>query len=43
MDEAVGRAADAVGLFVELGIEPVMNQFNRQDTAEGEADEEAGE
>jgi len=43
MDEAVDRAVDAIGLFIELGIEPVMNRFNRQETAEGEADEEVGE
>jgi hypothetical protein len=30
MDKAVSRAADAVALFAESGIEPVMNQFNRR-------------
>ena len=30
MDKAVSRAADAVALFTESGIEPVMNQFNRR-------------
>jgi PTH1 family peptidyl-tRNA hydrolase len=29
--EAVGRAADAVELFVVEGIEPVMNAFNRKE------------
>jgi peptidyl-tRNA hydrolase, PTH1 family len=28
IDEAIGRAADAVELFVAQGIEPVMNRFN---------------
>jgi peptidyl-tRNA hydrolase, PTH1 family len=32
--EAVGRAADAVELFVAEGIEPVMNRFNRKEDAE---------
>ena len=29
--EAIGRAADAVQVFVESGIEQVMNTFNRKD------------
>jgi peptidyl-tRNA hydrolase, PTH1 family len=29
--EAVGRAADAVELFVTDGIAPVMNRFNRKE------------
>ncbi len=32
--EAVGRAADAADLFVEEGIGPVMNRFNRKEDAE---------
>ena len=32
--EAVGRAADAVELFVAEGIGPVMNRFNRKEDAE---------
>ena len=32
--ETVGRAADAVELFVADGIEPVMNRFNRKEDAE---------
>jgi PTH1 family peptidyl-tRNA hydrolase len=32
--EAVGRAADAVELFVTEGIGPVMNGFNRKEDAE---------
>ena len=28
---AIGRAADAVELFVAEGIEPVMNRFNRKE------------
>lgn len=34
MDEAVGRAADAVDIFAELGVEPAMNRFNRAETDE---------
>jgi PTH1 family peptidyl-tRNA hydrolase len=34
VDEAVGRAADAVELFVSDGIEPVMNRFNRREREE---------
>lgn len=36
--EAVGRAADAVELFVTDGIAPVMNRFNRKDDRPGEED-----
>jgi len=32
--EAVGRAADAVELFVAEGIAPVMNRFNRKEDTE---------
>jgi PTH1 family peptidyl-tRNA hydrolase len=32
--EAVGRAADAVELFVAEGIDPVMNRFNRKEHTE---------
>jgi peptidyl-tRNA hydrolase len=32
--EMVGRAADAVALFVAEGIVPVMNRFNRKEDAE---------
>jgi PTH1 family peptidyl-tRNA hydrolase len=31
VDEAVARAADAVGVFVSEGIGPVMNRFNRKE------------
>ena len=34
VDEAVGRAAEAVALFTESGIDSVMNRFNRQDPDE---------
>jgi peptidyl-tRNA hydrolase, PTH1 family len=34
VSEAVGRAADAVELFVAEGIGPVMNRFNRKEDAE---------
>ncbi|MDA1094981.1 MAG: aminoacyl-tRNA hydrolase [Acidobacteria bacterium] len=37
MDEAVERAADAVTQFIELGVEPVMNQFNRSDVRQGDS------
>ena len=39
MDNAVRRAAEAVDLFVDVGIEPVMNRFNRDETMETDADE----
>ena len=39
MAAAVVRAAEAVDLFVETGIEPVMNRFNQRETTEGDADE----
>jgi len=32
--EMVGRAADAVELFIAEGIGPVMNRFNRKEDAE---------
>ena len=35
MDEVVQRAADAVEMFVDAGIGPVMNTFNRQETEKG--------
>ncbi len=41
MDEAVGRAAEAVDLFLDSGIEPVMNRFNEDVT--GSDAEETGE
>jgi PTH1 family peptidyl-tRNA hydrolase len=39
MNEAVGRAADAVEVFTELGVEPVMNRFNRTETDATEVDQ----
>jgi PTH1 family peptidyl-tRNA hydrolase len=39
MDDAVCRAGEAIDLFVDSGIEPVMNRFNRCETAEADADE----
>ena len=39
MDDAVRRAAAAVDLFVDSGIEPVMNRFNRWETTEADTDE----
>ena len=41
MDDAVGRAAEAVDLFLDSGIEAVMNRFNRDPTAA--SDDETGE
>jgi PTH1 family peptidyl-tRNA hydrolase len=41
IDDAIGRVVDAVGLFVEEGIEPVMNRFNRREEEEGPEDETA--
>jgi PTH1 family peptidyl-tRNA hydrolase len=41
IDAAVKLATEAVDLFVEVGIEPMMNRFNRRDTATAdEADDE---
>ncbi len=42
INDAVGSAAEAVDLFVEFGIEPVMNRFNRQETTEA-AEDDTGE
>jgi peptidyl-tRNA hydrolase, PTH1 family len=39
MNEAVERAADAVEVFAELGVEPVMNRFNRTETDATEVDQ----
>ena len=36
MDEIVRRAADAVEMFAEAGIGPVMNAFNRRETEKGD-------
>jgi peptidyl-tRNA hydrolase, PTH1 family len=43
VDDAVGRTADAVELFIEQGIGPVMNRFNRKDKEEGENGEDEKE
>ena len=37
IDEAVGRAADAAVLFVDSGIDEVMNVFNQWETEEPES------
>ena len=39
MDDAVRRAGEAVDLFVDSGIEPVMNRFNQWATTEADTDE----
>ena len=39
IDDAVRRAAEAVDLFVDSGIEPVMNRFNPPDTTGADTDE----
>jgi len=36
MDEIVRRAADAVEMFAEAGIGPVMNAFNRREAEKGD-------
>ena len=36
--EMVGRAADAIELFIAEGIAPVMNRFNRREEAEPQDD-----
>jgi peptidyl-tRNA hydrolase, PTH1 family len=38
--ETVGRAADAVELFIAEGITPMMNRFNRKEEAEQKEDGE---
>ena len=38
IDEAIDRVVEAVELFVEEGIEPVMNRFNRREVEEEEGD-----
>ena len=42
MDDIVRRAADAVEMFAEAGIGPVMNAFNRREAERGE-DEDAAD
>lgn len=42
MDDVVRRAADAVEMFVEAGIGPVMNTFNRREAETGDEDPAAG-
>ncbi len=42
MDDMVRRAADAVEMFVEAGIGPVMNAFNRREAEKDDEDSPAG-
>ena len=42
MDDAVRRASEAVDLFVDSGIDPVMNQYNRWETTGAETDDGTG-
>jgi len=42
MDDMVRRAADAVEMFVEAGIGPVMNEFNRREAEKDDEDSAAG-
>ena len=42
MDDIVRRAADAVEMFAEAGIGPVMNTFNRRDAETDGGDPPAG-
>ena len=42
MDDTVRRAADAVEMFVEAGIGPVMNAFNRREAEKDDDDSAAG-
>ncbi|MDE0829869.1 MAG: aminoacyl-tRNA hydrolase [Vicinamibacterales bacterium] len=39
MNDSVGRAADAVEVFTELGVESVMNRFNRAETDATDVDQ----
>ena len=39
MDDAVRRAGEAVDLFVDAGIEPVMNRYNRWETTAADTDD----
>ena len=41
MDDAVRRAVEAVDLFVDSGIDPVMNRFNGWETTAADTDSEA--
>ena len=43
MNDAVRRAGEAVDLFVDSGIEPVMNRYNRWETTEADPDETGDE
>ena len=43
MNDAVRRAGEAVDLFVDSGIEPVMNRYNRWETTEADPDEKGDE
>lgn len=42
MDDSVRRAADAVEMFVETGIGPVMNAFNRREAEGNDGEPAAG-
>ena len=39
MNDSVGRAADAVEVFTELGVESVMNRFNRAEMDAADVDQ----
>jgi PTH1 family peptidyl-tRNA hydrolase len=41
VSEIVGRAADAVEVFVNEGIDPMMNRFNRKEDKGSEGEKEA--
>ena len=42
MDDMVRRAADAVEMFAEAGIGPVMNEFNRREAGKDDEDSPPG-
>jgi len=42
MNDAVRRAGEAVDLFVDSGIDPVMNRYNRWETTGAETDDGTG-
>ena len=40
IDEAVSRAADAMDVFIDDGIDLVMNRYNRKEDSEDKEEQE---